>query len=130
MAADDLTTTLRFTADTGNVEASLKRLIAGLQSVVRTASESARASMQLAGAQTAASSAASAAAASAERLARRQTSAADATLREAQALARLQQIQGNSPAAIQTLENALQSFTGSQLQAIRAQTQLAALTTN
>jgi hypothetical protein len=130
MAADDLTTTLRFTADTGNVEASLKRLIAGLQSVVRTASESARASMQLAGAQTAASSTASAAAASAERLARRQTSAADATLREAQALARLQQIQGNSPAAIQTLENALQSFTGSQLQAIRAQTQLAALTTN
>ena len=130
MAADDLTTTLRFTADTGNVEASLKRIVSSLQTVVRVAADAARASIQLAGAQASSATSATQAATSTGNLARSQAAAADAALRQAQALARLQQVQGDNEAAIRTLQAALQGFTGSQLQAIRAQTQLAALTTN
>lgn len=53
-----------------------------------------------------------------------QTRAADAALRQEQALARLQQAQGNTAGAVKTLQNALASFEGSQIQAIRAQIQL------
>ena len=96
MAADDLTTTLRFTADTGNVEASLKRIVSSLQTVVRIAADATRASIQLAGAQSSSATSAAQAATSTGNLARSQTAAADAALRQVQALARLQQVQGDN----------------------------------
>lgn len=67
---------------------------------------------------------------SADASAAAQIKAADAALRQAQATARLQQIQGQSEEAIKTLTRALDGFTGSQIQATRASIQLAYLQTN
>lgn len=61
---------------------------------------------------------------SADASAAAQIKAADAALRQEQALARLQMAQGNTAQAVKTLQNALAGFEGSQIQAIRAQIQL------
>ena len=53
-----------------------------------------------------------------------QTRAADAALRHAQALARLLQAQGKTADASRVIEKALDGFTGSAIQAVRAQIQL------
>lgn len=59
-----------------------------------------------------------------EKLALLSIKEADAILRQEMALARLRMAQGDTAAAIKTLQSALDGFTGSEIQAIRAQIQL------
>jgi hypothetical protein len=134
MAADDLTTTLRFTADTGNVEASTetdRQQPADGCPDGRGCWREHRFSWPEHRQSDASSAASGGDKHRAERLARSQTAAADADTASGAGSGTSSADSGRlNEAAIRTLQNALQGFTGSQLQAIRAQTQLAALTTN
>lgn len=138
--ADDLVTQLRFVADTGGAEAGIEglsilmdRLAAKSQATFAQISSDAqkqfadqivKASQRIADANRQAASGGAAVESANKRVAQSANAAADAALRHEQAFARLLQAQGKSEDAIKTLQRALEGFTGSEIQAVRAQIQL------
>jgi len=138
--AEDLITQLRFVADTGGAEAgieslsiSLDRLAAKTQTAFAQISDSiqrqfstrlAEVGRQVANAGAEVATSGATVEEANRRVAQSTTAAADAALRHEQAFARLLQAQGKAPDAIKTLQKALDGFTGSEIQAVRAQIQL------
>lgn len=138
--AEDLTTVLRFIGDSGNAVAAIESLIQSLQRAAeqsratfaqisdaaekQLSQKSAEASRRIADASKQAAAGGAAVEAANRRVAQSTTAAADAALRHEQAFARLLQAQGKSEDAIKTLQKALDGFTGSEIQAVRAQIQL------
>lgn len=119
--ADDITTVLRFVGEARSAEAVIESLNASLERLRDTARDAFAGLAQVQERQVEASERSAGATRS---LANEQQRAADAALRHEQAFARLLQAQGKSEDAIKVLQKALEGFTGSQIQAVRAQIQL------
>ena len=125
--AEDITTTLRFVGESVSAEESIDRLTAKLQRLAEQTEATAARGIRL---QSAQADSSARVARSSDDSAKAREREADAILRQEQAQARLLQVQGQTEQAIKTLQKALEGFTGSQIQAIRAQTQLTYLQTD